>query len=92
MSWKQFFVWIILFGTVQVGANMLLPVVWAPRYEYRTEYLSTRSDGEFYGSDLQELGEDGWEMTDIVALDRQTHVCYFKRPILIKHEETDERH
>ena len=91
MSWKQFFVWILLFGVVQVGVQWAVPIALPPRFEYQTHYLSTRSDGEFYGGDLKKLGEEGWQLVEIVPLDSQTHICYLKRPVFRKASKSDDR-
>lgn len=85
MTKTQFVMLAILFITTQAIAQFAfqyiaphkLPMEW----EYRTYYLSPRDDGRLYGSDLSEVGADGWELVQVVGTSGKDRICLFKRPV-----------
>ncbi len=41
--------------------------------------------------DLNELGQDGWELINVCAVSSRVTVAYFKRPMVKEPENKDER-
>lgn len=85
MSKFQFVTLAMLFigtqGLVQFAMQYVVPQKVPLEWEYRTYYLTSREDGKFYGSDLEAIGRDGWELVSTTPGGSQTQICLFKRPI-----------
>ena len=79
MSVKWFFFWVFLFILIEIAFEFAVPRLYPPRWEYRTYYLLIHEDGRYYGNDLELLGKDGWELTEVVPIDSSQHVLYFKK-------------
>lgn len=89
MTAKKFILLLTLFAVltagIQFAVNNFVPVKW----EYRTYYLSPREKGQFFGADLKDLGESGWELVSAVPRGENL-VCFLKRPALTKTEDDDD--
>ena len=51
-------------------------------WEYLVEWFYPGTDGSLgQVKALDKIGEDGWELVQVVAVDANTQAFYFKRPL-----------
>lgn len=88
MPAKKFILLMTLFAVITAGVqfavNNFVPVKW----EYRTYYLSPREKKQFFGADLADLGDSGWELVSVIPRGERL-VCFLKRPALTKTADED---
>lgn len=89
MGAKKFILMMILFAVITGGVQFAIQNVVPTKWEYRTHYLDPRDNGLYFGADLQEIGDSGWELIAVIPKGKQ-QLCILKRPALRKSENEDE--
>ena len=86
MTYKQLFLLIITIWSAEICTRFVFDNVVPKKLEYRTAYMVTdEEDGLFRGRDLGEIGDDGWELINVVpGRSRDEVICFFKRQTIIK--------
>lgn len=62
MSYRQLFLLILTIWSAELFTRLLFDALLPMKMEYRTLYLTKNSSGVFKGSDLKDLGNQGWQM------------------------------
>ncbi len=89
MTTKKFILLMTLFAVITAGVQFAVDNLAPVKWEYRTYYLSAREEGQYYGADLSDLGDSGWELVSVVS-GRNEVICFLKRPALRPKEESDD--
>ena len=85
MSYKQLFLLILTIWCAEVTTRFVFDNIVPKKMEYRTYYLETQDDGQFYGRDLEEFGAAGWELVNVVpGSSRGEAICFFKKQTILK--------
>ena len=86
MTPKKFILLMILFTVITGGVQFAIHNVLPTKWEYRTHYLGPRENGQYFGADLQDIGNSGWELVAVVPSGKK-QLCILKRPALRKSDE-----
>ncbi|MBL8818580.1 MAG: hypothetical protein JNL58_21305 [Planctomyces sp.] len=62
MSYRQLFLLILTIWSAELCTRFLFDALLPMRMEFRTLYLSKDDSGFYKGSDLKDLGNQGWQM------------------------------
>ena len=85
MSYKQLFLLILTIWCAEVTTRFMFDSVVPKKMEYRTYYMEAHEDGQFYGKDLEEFGDAGWELVNVIpGPTRGNAICFFKKQTILK--------